>query len=63
MDHAAYQKRLRSLPEAALRYAIKDCQEALDANPETRNADRYLDEQHYCHMELARRTRRARRAR
>jgi len=43
-------------PEA-LRFAIQDAQEAIQAMPDGHKADYYADEVHYCAMELARRSR------
>ena len=57
MDHAAYQKSLRGKSEEALRFAIKDAQEAIAAMPDGENAGYYADEVSYCSMELARRRR------
>ena len=62
MNHNDFQKRLRRLPNEALHYIVRDCQEALDANPDTPKASDYLDQQHYCRMELAKRIRKARKA-
>jgi hypothetical protein len=55
MDHAAYQKKLRGLPEESLRYIIKDAREAMKANPENPNNGYYQDEISYAAMELKRR--------
>jgi hypothetical protein len=55
MDHTAYPKGLKSKDEAALRYIMKDCREAIAAMPDGENAGYYMDEIHYCAMELRRR--------
>jgi hypothetical protein len=55
MDHAAYQRKCRGLPEASLRYILKDAKEAIDAQPFGENAGYYADEIHYAAMELRRR--------
>ena len=55
MNHADYQKALRNKTEDQLRYIAKDAREAAEAMPEGENAGFYLDEVHYCSMELARR--------
>ena len=57
MDHAAYQKSLRTKPEESLRFIIKDANEAIKAQPDGENAGYYADEVSYCCMELARRQR------
>lgn len=55
MDHKRYQEICRKRSEAALRFAIKDCQEVLRVNPGCLNAGFYADEISYCLMELKRR--------
>lgn len=55
MDHAAYQKRLKTKSDAELRFIIKDANEALKAMPDGENAGYYADEIHYASMELQRR--------
>lgn len=55
MNHAEYCERLHGLPNAALRYIIKDAQEAIDAMPDGPNAGYYADEVNYAGMELKRR--------
>lgn len=57
MDHARYQKMLRTKDVAALRFIISDAQEAIAANPENPNNGYYADEICYAGMELARRQR------
>jgi len=52
MNHAEYQARLSGLPNAALRFIIKDAQEALEAMPDGLNAGYYADEINYAGMEL-----------
>ena len=56
MDHAAYQADCRTKTEAQLRFIIQGCQEVVKVqsgfNP---NIGYYMDEIHYCSMELARR--------
>ena len=53
MDHTGYIKKTRKMPEAVLKYIIKECQEVIelqkDFNP---NIGYYTDEIHYCSMEL-----------
>lgn len=55
MDHGAYQEGLKVKSEAALRYIIKDANEAISANPDGVNAGYYADEIHYAHAELRKR--------
>jgi hypothetical protein len=55
IDHTAYPKSLRSKPVESLRFIIKDCQEALQANPQATKAGYYADEINYAAMELRRR--------
>lgn len=55
MDHTEYQKRCRSMSEAALRYTIADATAARDAMPGGQNDGHYADEVCYAAMELRRR--------
>lgn len=55
MRWAEYEERIQRLPNAALRYIIKDAQEAIDANPQGLNAGYYADEMHICAGELHKR--------
>ena len=55
MDHAAYQRRLKTKTEAELRYIMQDASEAAKAMPDGGNAGYYLDEVSYAAMELRRR--------
>lgn len=55
MNHTEYMKKVRNLEDAALRYIIKDANEAIQAMPNSINAGYYADEVHYCSMELTRR--------
>lgn len=57
MNHLEYQKKCRSMSEESLLYVIKDCQEALTANPKAENASYYSDEICYCGVELSNRRR------
>lgn len=56
MNHAAYQKAVRTKSEAELRFIIQDAKEAIQAQPEGINAGYYQDEIHYAAAELRRRT-------
>ena len=53
MNHAEYQKQLRTKSDEALRFIIKDAQEAAALMND--NAGYYLDEIHYAAAELRRR--------
>lgn len=55
MDHTAYIKSVKGKDIDSLRYIIQDCREAIAAMPEGENAGYYMDEIHYCAMELRRR--------
>lgn len=55
MNHAAYQRGLRSKSEAELRFIIADAGEAARINPSGENHGYYADEVHYAAMELKRR--------
>jgi len=55
MNHGEYPKRLKTLPIEALRFIIKDAQEAINAMPDNPNVGYYLDEISYAGMELKRR--------
>jgi len=57
IDHKAYQKKTRTMSPEALRFTIKDAQEAIKAMPDGHKSDYYADEVNYCAMELARRSR------
>lgn len=57
IDHSKYQKKVRKMTDASLKFVIKDCKEALEANPEGPKAGYYTDEIHYCAGELHRRGR------
>ena len=52
MNHSEYQKGLKQLDVRALRFIIKDSQEAIAANPENPNNGYYADEINYAAMEL-----------
>ena len=52
INHTEYQKRIKSLPIAALQFIIVDCNSALKVNPTGAKAGYYADEIHYAAMEL-----------
>ncbi len=55
MNHTEYQEAVKTKSDSSLLFIIKDCQEALTANPEASNASYYADEICYCGMELKKR--------
>jgi hypothetical protein len=55
MNHAQYQKSLKTKSDESLLFIIKDCREALTANPNNPKANHYSDEICYCSMELSKR--------
>lgn len=55
MNHSQYQKSLKTKSDESLWFIIKDCQEALEANPDNPKASQYSDEICYCSMELSKR--------
>ncbi len=55
LDHAKYQKKVKSMTNAELRYTIRDCREAIEAMPNGCKAGYYADEICYCAGELRRR--------
>jgi len=52
MNHSAYIKKVKTLSEDSLKYIIKDCRESIDAIPNNPKNGYYMDEIHYCSMEL-----------
>lgn len=52
IDHTNYPKALKAKPDEALHFIIKDCREAIEANPGNEKAGYYADEISYCAMEL-----------
>ena len=55
INHAEYQRKVKSMSIAQLLYVIKDCKEAIAANKENPKCGVYSDEISYCSMELKRR--------
>lgn len=56
IDHAAYQRKVRKLSEASLRFIISDARKAIEAMPDGPKANYYADEINYCASELHRRS-------
>lgn len=55
IDHAAYQRKVKTLTFASLLFIIKDAGEAIKANPDGPKAGYYADEINYCSDELRKR--------
>lgn len=55
IDHERYPKSLRAKSVESLRFVIRDCQQAIAANPDNPKNGYYADEIAYCGMELKRR--------
>ena len=55
IDHERYPKSLKTQSVESLKYIIKDCQEAIEANPENPKNGYYADCICYCGMELSNR--------
>ena len=55
MNHAEYQNKTRTMTTNQLLFTIKDCLETLKAWFDCPNHGYYMDEVHYCRMELNRR--------
>ena len=53
--HTQTIERYRDLDIEYLKYIMLDCRQALNAMPDNPKAGQYMDEIHYCLMELARR--------
>ncbi len=53
--HTQTMKRYKGLDIESLKYIMFDCREALKALPDNLKAGQYMDEIHYCLMELSRR--------
>ena len=52
MNHSAYMRKVKTLSIESLNYIIKDCKEAIAALPDNPKNGYYMDEIHYCSMEL-----------
>ena len=55
MDHSGYIKHTKTMDIAALLFVLKDCREAIAANPENPKNGDYADQVSYCGMEITRR--------
>ena len=50
--HSEYMAKVKTMPTDSLRYVIQDCRDAIEAMPENPKCEQYMDEIHYCAMEL-----------
>ena len=50
--HSEYVAKVKTMPTDSLRYVIEDCRNAIEAMPENPKCEQYMDEIHYCAMEL-----------
>ena len=50
--HSEYIAKMKPMPTDSLRYVIEDCRNAIEAMPENPKCEQYMDEIHYCAMEL-----------
>lgn len=55
INHAAYQKAMKGKSFAELQFIVRDCKEAIAANPDNPKCGYYADEVHYASMEMTRR--------
>jgi hypothetical protein len=53
--HSQTMAKFKVLSDESLKYIMFDCRQALKAMPDNPKAGQYMDEIHYCLMELARR--------
>lgn len=53
--HSEWMRKVKTMSVDSLRYVIKDCQEAIKANPENPKCGEYQDTICYCSQELAKR--------
>lgn len=55
MNHSEYMKKVKRLSIEELKFIIMDCREAIKCLPDNPKNGYYMDEIHYCNMELIRR--------
>ena len=53
--HSEWMRKVKTMAIDSLRYVIKDCQEAIAANPENPKCGQYMDICLYCSQEIKRR--------
>ena len=53
--HSDYIESCKKRSDDSLRYIMQDCRNAIEAMPENPKCSQYMDEIHYCAMELRRR--------
>jgi hypothetical protein len=52
INHSEYMKKVKKLSIESLNYIIKDCKDAINSLPDNPKNSYYMDEIHYCCMEL-----------
>ena len=50
--HSEYMAMVKTMSTDSLNYVIQDCRNAIEALPENPKCEQYMDEIHYCAMEL-----------
>lgn len=55
MNHAHWMKKVKTMTISELQYVIKDCTEAITANPDNPKCSEYTDIKIYCGQELRKR--------
>ena len=50
--HSGYMEMVKNMTTRSLQYVIHDCRSAIKAMPENPKCQQYMDEIHYCAMEL-----------
>jgi hypothetical protein len=58
INHTEYMNKVKTLTEESLQYIITDAKQAIEAMPFGAKAGYYMDEIHYCVMEMNRRNKR-----
>ena len=53
--HTNYMRLCKLRDDGSLLYVAEDCRKAVEAQPDNPKCSQYMDEQHYCNMELYRR--------
>ncbi len=50
--HTNYKELCKHRDDDTLRYIAEDCRQAVEAQPDSFKSDQYIDERHYCLVEL-----------
>ena len=53
--HTNYMRLCKLRDDGSLLHIAEDCRQAIEAQPDNPKCSQYMDEQHYCNMELHRR--------